>query len=259
MNLAVEGLAAAQRLGGVSVLANGDCCEKAVRFLCSHPELSAGIHLNVVEGKPLSGGVGILLRKDHSFVGLSLLIRRWLLHPREVSRAVETEWRAQIEAVLAAGVRLTHADSHQHLHAFPPAYACAVKICREFSIPALRWPSESTAWLTRPAGFAALHCALAVSDLMMPRTRLLRNDHILGFGTTAGYELGGLLKALRRLPDGITELVTHPSVRDGQPYARLSGNRQREALLDKSLLEQIADLHIEVTSWEALARSQHAN
>src|ERR1043166_6927143 len=183
VNLAVEELAIANRLGGISVLANGACWKKAVSFLYSHPEISAGIHLNVVEGKPISDSrlMGILTGKDGSFVGLAVLVKRWLLHPGQVSRAIETEWRAQIDTVVTAGVRLTHADNHRHLHAFPPAYACSVKMCREFSIPALRWPAVKTAWLTRPAGFAALQCALTVSDLMTPRSELLRNDHILGF------------------------------------------------------------------------------
>ncbi len=155
-------------------------------------------------------------------------------------------------------MKLTHADSHRHLHAFPPAYRCAVKLCREYSIPALRWPWENGAWVKRPAGFTALKSALVVSSLIVPQADLFRNDQVLGFQRAGAYELTELTENLRRLPPGVTELVLHPSVRDGQPYSRLSGNREREALLDKNLLGHITGLGIEITSWEQLTRPKYA-
>jgi len=63
VNLAVEQLALTGRLSGVSVLANGDGWAQAVNFLRDHSELSAGVHLNVVEGQPISA-----VHKDRAVV-----------------------------------------------------------------------------------------------------------------------------------------------------------------------------------------------
>src|SRR5436305_105191 len=145
VNMAVMQIARAGILGGASVLANGIGWQQAVDFLRDNLELSAGIHLNVVEGRAISAApeVRIITDRDGSFPGLSALLKRWILRPLAVSRAVEIEWRAQIEKLMRAGVWLKHADSHQHLHAFPPAYCCAVRLCQEYGIPALLDDADS--------------------------------------------------------------------------------------------------------------------
>jgi len=158
VNLAVEQLALTGRLGGLSVLANGDGWAQAVNFLRDHSELSAGVHLNAVEGQPVSVAheVRVLANKEGSFVGLRALLRRWLLNPVGVSRVVEIEWRAQIERLMRARVKLTHADSHCHLHAFPLAYPIAEKLCHEYGIAAIRWPHERENAAFRRASAIAL-------------------------------------------------------------------------------------------------------
>ena len=54
VNAAVEQLSEAGLLGGVSVLPNGQQWEAAVEYLLHHPLLSAGVHLNLVEGSPVA-------------------------------------------------------------------------------------------------------------------------------------------------------------------------------------------------------------
>jgi predicted glycoside hydrolase/deacetylase ChbG (UPF0249 family) len=162
VNLGVEQLALTGRLSGVSVLANGDGWPQAVNFLRDHSELSGGVHLNVVEGQPISAvhEVRVLANKEGSFVGLRALLRRWLLNPAGVSRVVEIEWRAQIERLMRARVKITHADSQCHLHAFPLAYQIAEKLYHEYSIVALRWPHERENDAFRRASAIALTASL---------------------------------------------------------------------------------------------------
>ena len=107
VNTAIEELALRGLLGGVSVLANGAQWESATTFLRAHPQISAGIHLNLIEGKPLASNVGVLLGKNQELAGRNAVMLRWLLQPRTVSSAVEREWRAQIECLLQTGIRLT--------------------------------------------------------------------------------------------------------------------------------------------------------
>src|SRR5262249_18444106 len=95
VNSAIEELSAAGMLGGVSVLANGCCFHQAGAYLRQQPEISVGIHLNAVEGKPVSASAEIEILTDRSglFIGLSGLLKRWALRAYAVHRAVETEWR----------------------------------------------------------------------------------------------------------------------------------------------------------------------
>lgn len=255
INDAVEELITAQRLRDVSVLVNGQLFDSAVAFLQSNAQISAGIHLNAIEGKPISAAVEVelLTGTDGEFLGLSNLMLRWIARPFAVSRAVEIEWRAQIEKLLSAKLGLSHADSHQHLHAFPPAWHIAVKLCREYGIAALRLPRERSSLPKRQAGAFALSTSLAISRLMSSSKGLHHNDHLLGFKRAGAYKLSSLLDDLRMIPFGLTEIALHPSTADKIPYAGLRGNRERQALLDPSLPQHLAEMGIELTTWRAIA------
>jgi predicted glycoside hydrolase/deacetylase ChbG (UPF0249 family) len=255
VNTAVKLLAKAGLLGGVSVLANGECWMQAVDFLRNRQDLSAGIHLNAVEGRPISASpdVKVLTGENGSFIGIKALFKRWMLHPFAVSRAVEIEWRAQIERLMRDQVWLTHADSHQHLHAFPPAYRCAVKLCQEYRIPALRRPREIVATPARRQSAVALRTSLAISQLSAPRSLLQHNDNFLGFRQVGNYGTRELLEDLRAIPNGVTEIALHPSIEDGVPYPKLRGNRELTALLDDSFPEQVKQMGIELITWRMIA------
>ncbi len=255
VNSAVEQMALSGRLGGVSVIVNGTCCEQSLTFLRAHSTVSAGVHLNAIEGLPVSPPSQVSILTDHKgyFVGLAALLRRWVLHPVAVTRAVEHEWRAQIEFLLKAGIRLTHADSHQHVHALPPAYRSAVKLCEEYRIPALRWPHERRPRPLRKGASLGLRASLFSARLIAPRRAeavIRRNDHFLGFERAGAYGLEELIADLELVQPGVTELALHPSTEDGVPYPRLQGDRERRAVLADSLPEHLDRLGIELTSWE---------
>lgn len=251
VNLAVEQIAKTGILGGVSVLANGNCWEQGVAFLRDKPHLGPGAHLNVVEGRPVSAApqVEILTGTDGLFLGIDKLLKRWVLRPMAVTRAVEIEWRAQIERLMRAGVWLKHADSHQHAHAFPLGYRCAVKLCKEYRIPGIRHPQEANSGPLRRTGALALNSSLAVSRALARGADLFHNDHFLGFKRAGGYGMPELLDDLESMPNGLTEIGLHPSIEDGVPYPHLSGWREYNALMDDSLPDRISRLGIELTSW----------
>ena len=248
VNSAVERLVAAQRLNSVSVLANGASVKAAIEFLLQHLHVDAGVHLNAVEGVPLRAS-HLLTNDQGLFIGLSALLKRWVRHPWAVTHAVEMEWRAQIESLQQAGLTLPHADSHQHLHGFPFAYHLAVKLCREYNIPALRWPRERHSAPARRLSAAALNAALFASNLLTPDRSLHRNDHFLGFRHAGHYDQAGLLRDLALLPDGVTEVALHPSAQANLPYPAYRGDGEMNALLDEKWPEHLQRLRVEVIRW----------
>ncbi|MGH9841920.1 MAG: carbohydrate deacetylase [Blastocatellia bacterium] len=248
VNDAVEQLDQAGLLGGVSVLAAGAGVAQAIEYLRARARLAAGIHLNAVEGPPLSAAAAPILEAGR-FPRLPKLMLRWMLRPRDVARAVETEWRAQIERLLEAGIRLHHADSHQHLHAFPPAFECAVRLCREYGIPAIRMPNEHLRDRRRFAGALGVRTSLALAQFTVSTRGLRRNDHFLGFRQAGHYTLQTLLADIASLPAGLTELAVHPSTRDGVPYLAYKSDRERAALLDPTFRDGLRDLGVKPVSW----------
>src|SRR5262249_39099175 len=188
------------------------------------------------------------------FLGLSGLLTRWALRPFAVSRAVAIEWRAQIERLARAGVRVTHLDSHQHVHAFPPAYRCAVGLCKEYCIRAIRHPRKNNNRPGRLISSLALQSSLAIARGLSRSAGIRYNDHFLGFKRAGAYGLSELIDDLRTISNGLTEVAVHPSLKDGIPYTKLSGGRELAALIDESLAGRIRQLGIELTTWAAVSQ-----
>ncbi|MBS1811121.1 MAG: ChbG/HpnK family deacetylase [Acidobacteria bacterium] len=251
VNAAIEELALANLLGGVSVLATGECWESAIGFLREHPGVSAGIHLNLVEGTPVSSSpaVGVLLDKKGSLLPRNSILSRWMLSPRAVSKAIEIEWRAQIERLLQAGIQLTHADSHQHLHGFPPAFHIALKLCDEYRIPALRFPREQNQIKQRTLAAIALNANLRFVHQALRKSSIRHNDHFLGFKRAGEYGLAELLTDVSLLQDGITEIALHPSLENNSPYPKLRGNDERKALLSQEFQILLHEKKIQLLRW----------
>ena len=252
VNQAVEELAIAKLLGGVSVLANGSGWEAAAAFLQSHSNISVGVHLNLVEGRSVATDVPILLGTDGNLLSRGSLLARWLRYPGQVTRAIEREWRAQIERLLAVGLKLDHADSHQHLHAFPAFFRITVRLCAEYNIPALRMPAERNRITQRKLTAVALRGSLAFGKMWASKLPLQHNDHFLGFKRAGGYGITELLSDLPFIQEGITELALHPSTENFNPYPSLCGNDEREAVLSPIFREQLEQWNIELTQWSEI-------
>jgi hypothetical protein len=68
-----------------------------------------------------------------------LQVRRGLRRlGRGLAGAIEAELGAQIERVLAAGIRPTHLDSHRHIHTSFPIGRIVVRLAQRYDIPYVR-------------------------------------------------------------------------------------------------------------------------
>ncbi|MDQ6785671.1 MAG: ChbG/HpnK family deacetylase [Acidobacteriota bacterium] len=257
-NRAIENLITTGRLLNVSVLVNSWFYEEAAEFLSNRADCSIGVHLNVVEGVALTptNKVKILLDAHGQFADLSQILLRWMRAPFAVSKAVEAEWRAQIELLLKSGLTISHADSHRHIHAFPPFWKITTNLCREYGIPAVRLPSERNSLPFRRFSAIALTHAANVSETFVARKNLTVNQYFLGFKRAGSYGENELIFDLKNLQDGVTELCVHPSICDGVPYPNMRGALEYEALSSRKLSEQIAESEIELTTWAEFAKAE---
>jgi chitin disaccharide deacetylase len=98
-----------------------------------------GVHLNLSEGIPRTD----LIRRDATFCNAAGEFRFSL--PRTTLRltpsqtaAVRGELTRQIEICIAAGLKLTHLDSHHHVHNVWPIGRIVIELAQRFRIPAVR-------------------------------------------------------------------------------------------------------------------------
>jgi predicted glycoside hydrolase/deacetylase ChbG (UPF0249 family) len=124
-----------------SIMANMPGFGDAVAIVRQHPQLEGkiGLHINLTEGYPLTtpilgcpvfcgGGGFFIYNRQRPLFRLG--------HPEQ--DAVYGEMRAQLEKVLAAGIKPIHLDSHHHVHT---EWAIAPLVCRlgrEYGIPRIR-------------------------------------------------------------------------------------------------------------------------
>lgn len=224
-----EGILEAHRRGiltATTLMANGAAFEDAVKRAAEAPELDIGVHLVLVSGRsvtdperPLPATVGELLR--------ALALRRIRVYD---------ELAAQVGRIAAAGIRPTHLDTHKHTHLLPPVLEAVARIAREFGIPWVRRPFDfpmtaaGAPWTQRAASaaFGAVRWRFA---RRLAERGCRSTDHFAGFQITGCFGAEELVRLIAALPEGLTELMTHPGRCTGELRAartRLKESRERE-------------------------------
>lgn len=104
--------------------------DEAIQLAKTHGLDCVGIHLNLTTGVPLSpvDSVPSIISKSGKMTKANFDA----LLPLD---QVEAEWRAQIKAFMDSGLKMTHMDSHHHIHTAPHYLPLAQKLAREFQVP----------------------------------------------------------------------------------------------------------------------------
>ena len=169
-----------------SALVIGPAFDRCAPWLSDAPDLGVGVHLALVgEDPPLLSAAEIPTLVDRSG-RLHLSWRRFL--PRVVARRidpadVEREMTAQYERALAAGIRPTHLDTHQHLHLWPGVGDVLTRLALLWGVPAVR--------VTRSLGRAPV--GRAVNALGSRFERRAAAGGLVAPGAYAGFDEGGTL------------------------------------------------------------------
>jgi hopanoid biosynthesis associated protein HpnK len=251
-----------------TLMANMPAFDDAVALAGAHPSLGVGLHFNITEGHSVAGAsrVRSLLDDRGEFLGTSTaLLRRALLGRLRVEEVV-VELRAQIEKALAAGIRLTHVDSHKHSHALPSIAAAMARTIGEYGIRAMRTPREhwrhdprpaSRKLIARSTGAFALSQLCRASETTLRRMSVKTTAAFHGVARTGYWSKPWLLGLIEQLPEGDSELMCHPGYDDddlGQLKTRLRGSRESELklLTDPDVAAKLQEQGVRLIDFSAL-------
>lgn len=139
-------------LSSASIMANMPATDAALAYARAHPEKSWGVHLTWVSDGPefpLSPPADIpqLVTPEGRFIGSNNARVRGLLRMLDEAQ-IERETERQLARVADAGVRLTHVDSHGHLHKFAPFRHALARVLPRFGIRRVRTVQD--VYLRRP-------------------------------------------------------------------------------------------------------------
>ncbi len=125
--------------------------------------------------------------------------------------------KAQFQAYAATGLPLDHVDCHKHFHLHPTVGALVIDIGRRFGMKALRVPIEPSAVLNRiETQKNSLELFIAGRQALSLQKRVRRHhlaavDRVFGLAWSGAMTEERVAALLEQLPDGVTELYTHPA------------------------------------------------
>jgi predicted glycoside hydrolase/deacetylase ChbG (UPF0249 family) len=137
VNDAIFQLIAMGRVTSATLLANGAALTDAAKRSKSFPQCSFGVHLNASQWQPLTHDPDLrpILDDSGCFAGNRL---REVNIPGALRAAVAREWCAQVARIQAAGVQISHLDSHHHMHTVPGVFPVLKQLQRRFGIRRVR-------------------------------------------------------------------------------------------------------------------------
>lgn len=196
------------KISSATIMAGAPGTECAVDYAKSHPQFSFGVHLCLVDEKPLSDPTKIPTMIDPS-TGLlwrtrQFIIRNFLGFVKVDD--IKREMMAQINALRSMGLNISHLDGHGHNHRLPQSIKALVAVREELggNIPVRRCQDL---FVGKPGLLSRL-----INDPMQKRLGLAKipmTDHFLmAAGHTSDEQW--FSKAVATLPDGITEIGIHP-------------------------------------------------
>ncbi|MDO8941734.1 MAG: ChbG/HpnK family deacetylase, partial [Desulfobacterales bacterium] len=265
-----EGILLAHRAGIVtatSLMAVGRAFEQAVQCCRTVPALDVGVHLTLVAERPLLPHRSSLTGDDGRFpASAGAFLQHWLTG--SIRRAdVQAEWSAQIERVLDHGIRVTHLDSHQHVHILPGLADLSLRLAARYNIPFVRVPVEELRgdrWpslhvIKRMFGATVLRAFWTLARLTGAKDAKYRPLRFLGFqdgGRLDDLRLRRLLRALR--PGRAYELMCHPGLTPDEPDVQrwqYGHEKELQALTSPSIRSEIAARGIQLCNFKDLMTS----
>lgn len=212
-----------------SLLVTGSAFEDAVALARQNPELDVGLHLTLVEEQAVLRReiLATLVDERGCFPRTSAEFFKRAFLGRISWDEVEREIAAQIARFQRTGLRLFHIDSHQHLHMFPPVFEIVRRLTRTMDNvwirnPAGSWrksPGVSTGRWVQKLGLNVT--CLSVRGLEGRRLPQMP-DGMLGFDVSGCLTQFALEQTLRKIPDGLWELICHPGEDDADTRTRYS-------------------------------------
>ena len=197
-----------------------------------HPEADLGVHLTLTSEwtryrwGPVSTrdpATGLLDEEGYFWADVRYV------HAHAQPEAAATELRVQVERALAAGIDLTHIDTHMGAVAHPALMRAYVELAREYRLPAMipRLSRQQLLQRGLPAHVADELLTELVS--LEAEGKLLLVDHLASLDDpTPGDPLARYSKLLQSLPAGLTHLIYYPA-RPGAEVRAIMGERSANA------------------------------
>lgn len=204
-------------LTAASLMVAGDAAADAVARARTLPTLGVGLHIVLVEGRPVLPADRIpalvdatgAFRADMARAGVTIFTSP------AARRQLAAEIEAQFAAFAATGLTLDHVNAHKHFHLHPTIAGAILRIGQRYGMRAARAPIEPRRLLRQVDGTdTGPRVETVWARLVRARLRragMLVPDRVFGLAWSGAMTADRVRGILERLPDGLTEIYTHPA------------------------------------------------
>jgi len=207
VNAAVEVAHRDGMLTAASLMVAGEAAADAVARARAMPTLGVGLHVVLVEGRPVlpPERIPALTGPDGLFRTDMVRMAVRIFFDPAARAQLRAEVAAQFEAFAATGLPLDHVNAHKHFHLHPVIAQTIIAVGRDHGMTAVRAPVEP---IGRP-GVAGLWARHLQKNLR--RQGFAVPDQVFGLAWSGAMDTGRMRGLSESLPDGLTEIYTHPA------------------------------------------------
>ncbi|HKY18451.1 MAG TPA: hopanoid biosynthesis-associated protein HpnK [Rhizomicrobium sp.] len=206
-------------LSAASLMVAGAAARDAVARAKTMPKLRVGLHLVLVEGKPVLPAKAVpdlvnssgYFRTDMARAGAAMFFLP------KVRAQLAAEIEAQFAAFAATGLTLDHVNAHKHFHLHPTIASLMVNIAKAHGVKGARVPLEPQSVLGRieprkASAVAALTAPFAHSlRRRFRRAGIASPDQVFGLAWSGAMTQTRLKGLIEQLPEGLSEIYLHPA------------------------------------------------
>jgi len=206
-------------LTAASLMVAAPGADDAVARARGLPSLRVGLHLVLVEGRPIlpAAQVSMLVdgrgrfREDMAWAGATMFFSP------KARRQLAAEIAAQFAAFAATGLVLDHVNAHKHFHLHPTIAGLILKIGARYGMRDARLPREPQGVLvdiepaTPPAPQPVVEVVTALARRRFTRAGVRTPDQVFGLAWSGAMTARRLERLIAALPPGLSEIYLHPA------------------------------------------------
>lgn len=232
---------------GTSLMPNGEAFEDAIGKCLKIDSPNIGVHLVLVEEKPVSKASEISsllakngrLHRNHRIFFIRYILG--LINKKEI----DTEMRSQIVKCIQTGIEPVFINGHQHLHLLPGIMNIVIGLAKEYNIPYIRIVNEPLS-LSRGNLFRQVQLLFLIFLSTLAKNKIKKaglecNDFFVGFINAGNLNRENIEQAVElthKYQGKKVELGCHPGSENEQLRRNYKSwgnyNWQKEANLLKS-------------------------
>lgn len=247
-----------------SLMSGGEAFDEAVDIARRNPGLQVGLHLTLVQGRPVLPPERIpgLVGDDGCFPGNPVSVGMRLFFDRSVREQLRAEIEAQILKIKETGLQLSHIDGHLNIQMHPTVFELLQELMPLHGISSFRITRERLRRNLAHDRNRVLGKALerlifgALSNHAQPelqRLNIVCATEVKGLLNSGRMTEAYLLAILEDLEPGLTEIYFHPGcLPDAEISRRMPDYRHEDelkALTSPQVRQRLQELGISLCNY----------